>query len=428
MGIPSWNAGDQYEGIFQKFRLGLQSWCRTGKEPEAGNQDVKYYLQLQENRLKEHGLKREELIEPDQPVMSIHKISSSLPVFGSEASRFDQSLYAQSVNRTVTFSREGKTLLKQKKYVTMYETILDPAPGEKHLGQTTYVCPNCGAISKLHVLQDTGCPYCQTRYLMKDLYPKVTNYYYISSGDRSEGTWKRRKKWLVIAAAALSLIQGGYTLLTDPEFTLVEAALGCVLGFAVWAFFIYIFFSLGLLVWTFIQAGKSLPLVAATAGTKGRLARRLKEFDPAFDYAYFEGKALALARILMLSPQPEACAQYDGPPLSDRFSDVVDIQYRGGIGVGNIRKNGDRIEVVLNLFLTNTLDRNGKLKQKDEKIRIHMYHKAAFPVKQAFSILKVQCSGCGGSFDAGKVKNCPFCGKTYDAGVDDWVVTNISRA
>lgn len=427
MDIKRWDAGYEHEVMFRKFCLELQNWCRTGKEPGAGNQDMKYYLDLQEKRMKEHDLTLELQIHPEQNVQSARKIINDVPILGSEFSRFKRSLYIQDITRTSSYFKEGKRLLKRKEYLTMYQTILDPDREDKNLGRTTYVCPNCGAISTLEVLQDTGCPYCGTRYLMRDLYPKVTNYYFIDNGSKPESKWRADRNRIFLAAGCISLVQTVYTFLTDPEFGLLEAIATLPLGFGLFALGIYMIYSLSLLFRYTLKAGKSIPLVNATAGSKSKLAQKLKAFDPAFDYEYFEGKALSLARILMLSQRPDDCVQYQGPTLSDRFSDVVDIQYRGGIGVRSIRKKQDRIEVELNLFLTNILDRGGKLRQKDEKIQISMYHNAAFPVDEAFSIIKVQCPNCGGSFDAGKEKNCPYCGQPYDAGINDWIVTKISR-
>lgn len=426
MDVPNRNAEHEYSGIFRKFRLQLENWCRTGKEPGAGNQDMKYYLDLQEKRLKEHDLTMELDMESDQEVISVHKNSSCVPILGNSLSKFDRSLYTQPVNRTVTFFRQGKKLFQRKNYVSMYQTILSPDPGNKHIGKSTYVCPNCSAISTLEVLQDTGCPYCGTRYLMKDLYPKVTNYYYVDSG-REDKKLRADIKHILMAAACCGIGQIIYTFLTDAEFGLLEAVLSIPLAFALWTGALYFTYSIGLLIWTFTKAGKAISLVGATAGSKTKITRKLQTCDPAFDYEYFEGKALSLARILMLSEHPEDCVQYQGPALSDRFSDVVDIEYRGGIGVHSIRKSKEWIEMVLDLYLTNTLDCGGKLKQKDERIRINMYHNAAFPVDETFSIVKVQCPHCSSSFDARKEKNCPSCGQPYDAGINDWVVTKISR-
>lgn len=425
--MPNWNAEDQYNELFQKFRMGIQSWCRSGKEPRVGSQDMKYYLDLQEKRLKDHDLSLDLRIQPEQDVQSIHQISSDMPVLGSKFSRFDQFLYVQYVTRTLTFSRNNKELLQKKDCPAMYQTILNPDSADPNLGKTTYVCPNCSAISTIETLQDTGCPYCGTRYLMKDLYPKVTNYYFIDNGFKSESGWKTKKKQMFLAAGCISLAQVMYTFLTDAEFGVIQAFGTLLLGFGLWTLILYMGYSLWLLIYTAVQAGKSIPLVSSTAGSKAKLTQKLKCFDPAFDYEYFEGKALALARILMLSQNPDEFVQYHGPKLADRFSDVVDIEYRGGIGVRSIRKNQNRIEVELNLFLTNTVDCGGRLSRKNETIQLNMYHNADFPVDTAFSIVKVQCPNCAGSFDAGKEKTCPYCGQPYDAGINDWVVTKITR-
>lgn len=427
MSTPYWAASDAHEGIFQKFRLGLQNWCRTGKEPSAGNQDMKYYLDLQEKRLRERGLTLELELQPQDKVLSLHKIAKAVPLPGNASSRFNTSLYAQCVTRKAVFSRQGKPLLRQEKEVMLYQTILDPEPEDKNVGQTTYVCPNCGAISTLEVLQETGCPYCGTRYMMKDLYPKVTNYFCLDNGSMSEGKSRTHKKWLCIGAGCAGVIQTAVTLVVDPDFELFMAVLSLPLAFGVWFMLLYFVFSIGLLLRTVFQAGKSIPLLGATAGSKAAITEKLQVYDPQFSYEYFEGKALSLAKMLVFSPRPEERAPYRGPALGDSFADVVDMQYRGGIGVRSIRQNQDRIEVELDLFLTNTLDRGGKLRQKDEKIRIQMYHRAAFPVDPAFSIVKVQCPHCGSSFDARKQKTCPSCGQVYDAGINDWMVTKIRR-
>lgn len=417
----------KYEGLFHKFRLGLQSWCRTGKEPTVGNQDMKYYLDLQEKRLKDHDLSMKLELQPEEKIQSAHQISNSVPILGDCFSKFNQSLYFQFVTRTMEFFRGEQSLFRKSEHLAMYQTILEPDPQDQNVSKTTYVCPNCGAISTLETLQDTGCPYCGTRYLMKDLYPKVTNYYFIDTGFKPERKWKAGKKALLLAAGFFSLIQTVYTIITDPTLELPEALLAFPLGFCLWAFSLYLLSSFVLLIQTLIHVGKDTPFLGAIAGSKSKLTKKLKVFDPAFDYEYFEGKALSLARILMLSQRPDDYVQYHGPTLSDSFSDVVDIQYRGGIEVRSIRKKQDRIEVELNLFLTNILDQGGKLRRKNEKLQISMYHNAAFPVDEVFSIVKVQCPNCGGSFDAGKEKNCPYCGQAYDPGISDWVVTKISR-
>ena len=45
-------------------------------------------------------------------------------------------------------------------------------------------------------------------------------------------------------------------------------------------------------------------------------------------------------------------------------------------------------------------------------------------VSLTFYIDSIHC--CGGSFDAEKVKDCPFCGNPYPLIENDWGVTDIS--
>lgn len=72
---------------------------------------------------------------------------------------------------------------------------------------------------------------------MKDLYPKVTNFYFISSGSKSDGKWKADKKRILIAAGCMSLVQMVYTLLTDTVFEWTEAVLALPLGFGFAGFY-----------------------------------------------------------------------------------------------------------------------------------------------------------------------------------------------
>lgn len=416
-----------YDVLFKKFRLGLQNWCRTGKEPSAADQDMRYYLDLQEKRLKDHDLKLDIKMESDDEITEVHRYSVNIPIIGSELAKFDKSLYCQYVNREESYTRDGKILYKKADHPVMYQTILSPEPGEKGIGKTKYVCPNCGAVSTIEELESSGCAYCGTRYLMKDLYPKVSNYYFIENGFISDEQWKRDKRRMIMIAALGSLIQIIHTLFTDPEFTFLLAIPSFFLGFALWGFVTYLVYSGYKLVTTIKSTAKSAVLTGATAGAKNKITDRLRVYDPSFDYEYFEGKALSFARILMLGEHPEEFVQYRGKPIGGTFKDIVDVQYRGRMGVKDIRKSGGRIEAELELYLTDTLDSGGKIRHKDEKISISMYHNAEFPVDKSFSILKVECQNCGGSFDAARKKCCPYCGSTYDAGRKDWIVTDIHR-
>ena len=42
-----------------------------------------------------------------------------------------------------------------------------------------------------------------------------------------------------------------------------------------------------------------------------------------------------------------------------------------------------------------------------------------------FSMTRIACPSCGASFDATRLKNCPYCGNQYDGISDDWVLIDL---
>lgn len=174
MGTINQNTGNQYERIFHKFRLGLQNWCRTGKEPVAGDQDMKYYLDLQEQRLKAYGLTMKLDLQPDKEVMSIQQTSEMIPLVGSRFAQFMQSLYAQYLTRTVAFAKDSKELyltstlysggnIKQKEEkirLRMYHRTEFPVNRSFSIAKVQ--CPNCGG--SFDARKEKCCPYCDQLY------------------------------------------------------------------------------------------------------------------------------------------------------------------------------------------------------------------------------------------------------------------------
>lgn len=426
-----WTADQKEEQLFTKFRLGLMGWTKTGREPSAGTQDVKYYLDLQEQRLKDHGLRVELRLQPEEEIMSMQKFAANMPLFGGLTGRFQQSLYAQTMDRHVRFTRAGKEVLEHKDSVNMYQTILQPDPEDENVGRTPYVCPNCGAVSTVEGLQEAGCPHCGTRYLMDELYPKTSNYYYVSTSGASTKHINRKLRAVVVLGVISGILTTLYHLLwgafAGGDFFILEPIVSLVLGTGLFCLLYYLIFAVTTLGRLFRDAFRALPLMRATSGSKKSITQLLQSYDPDFSYEYFEGRALSLARILMLCPDPRSCANYRGPDLRGRFDDVVDLQYRGGMSIAGIDRRDRRIALDLKLYFTDTLDKGRKLKRKDETVTISMYHDGDFPVDQGFSLVRVQCHGCGGSFDAARGRFCPYCGREYDAARDDWVVTNIRR-
>ena len=90
-----------------------------------------------------------------------------------------------------------------------------------------------------------------------------------------------------------------------------------------------------------------------------------------------------------------------------------------------IEENGDYIEVTLRILMKNTYVTGRRCKKKKDTMYLRMRHNTVWKVQPDFSIVKVMCHGCSGSFDATKHRNCPYCHAEYNVGRDDWEVMEV---
>ena len=416
-----------YAEIFTKFLQQLSDWSTTGKEPDLANQDMKYYLDLQEARLKSHNVQLKINYEPEYKVTSSYQVAKHLPIV-RHFMKFNYNTYYQGVNREYAYYIDGKCKKKFKDYVTVYQTIVD---GDENLADTAYVCPNCGAIANLQTLQEEGCPYCNTHYIMEDLYPKVINYYSINTGALSSKSFDQTRKTIgtlaAIVSALITLNQIHLTADYYLYFRILSAVFTALLSFPFVFILIYFAYNISLLIGLIHTAAKSIPVSAGSKGTKNKIDRYLKKYDPSFDYEYFEGKALSLARIVLLNDDIEQATQYEGTRLDDSFKNIIDVQYLGGLGLQEYYVEGSLIVLKLRLYVETTQYKNKKIKKDRKPIVLEMIHNTKFPVDAGFSIMKVQCSSCGASFDARKIKHCPYCHSKYNIIDHDWFVRRVSR-
>lgn len=72
-------------------------------------------------------------------------------------------------------------------------------------------------------------------------------------------------------------------------------------------------------------------------------------------------------------------------------------------------------------------DGGSKIFKKNDIFRMKLCKDITKPEDYGFSIRKVQCRGCGGSFDASRIRYCPYCGREYDLKEDDWVVLDLEQ-
>ena len=152
----------------------------------------------------------------------------------------------------------------------------------------------------------------------------------------------------------------------------------------------------------------------------------MKKYDPDFSYEAFEGRIISLIRTIVFSDDRDTLSIYEGDNELSGFDDVVDMQYRGAVYIKRFEKIDDLLRVEGTAYLTDTyIDR--RVHEKDEKIRFILQKEADGQNDPGFSSHRVNCSSCGGTFDAMHQRNCPYCGNPYDLKKKDWIVKDMKK-
>lgn len=396
--------------LFEKFTSQLSSWSKTGKEPELGDWNIRAYLDLQEQRLKEKGLERKFDYTINGKVYKVGNFA-----LGQILNSYNKRLNYAYGSRTISYEKNGKILYKEKSNVPLYQLVKWPETDRGDWKKETYVCPNCSNIETVESFEENGCQYCGTHFTVSEMYPKVTNFYTLDNVADKKLNFDRL--WRLAAGALLpALLIALYIVFT-------EAGSGFGMTFLI-SFIIC--FLLGLwfspMIFSMVEY---VPVSLGITGEKNKITSALKKYDETFSYDYFEGKALSLLRMIIFAKDLKDSVQYRGGELAPAYRDIVDMNYRGGLNVTKIEKNGEYIEVTLKVYMKNTYFVKGKCRKKNDTMYVHMRHNCEWKVEPDFSIVKVACHGCGGSFDATKHRCCPYCQNKYNAGRDDWEVLEI---
>lgn len=402
------------EKIFREFARGLEEWSRTDKAPEVGNQDIRYCLELQRARLQYRNLDMEyQLRLRGEHLDNVYSTTYKDQVYTNVQ-------VCSSYLQKTTFFRNGKKLYEKEDTRRLFLTITDM---EQQRPDVTCCCPNCGAVSPTKVLLE-GCPYCHTRFVMFDLFPKVTNYIFEHDFFMNKREVKGKSlKWMlggILVTFLLSLpsiLKMGLAAL--PLFLVVSIPMGAFTG--------YFLMSLGMLFHLVGAAAGQLSKLPNVAGTKKKINRLVKSFDPFFSYEYFSGRIVNLLKIIIYAKDVSDMPVYGGQGEIPDFSDIVESVYGGSMGLNRGWVQDGFCYLDLDVYLSDIYDDGKSMERKNDIFRIVVCKSTKKQANLGFSIKKVQCAGCGGSFDATRQRRCPYCGNTYDLSEDDWVALSVQK-
>ncbi len=408
--------------IYEEFAVQLCEWSANGKVPPAGNQDIRYGLTLQKERLTKYHTKIEYCLTPRTDRQDHVKSA----VFSDM--HYSNRLVWKAYQRTTRYCTEdGKNLTlngRELLYTIITRLNHDTA-------KAACSCPNCGAVSEVSTLLD-GCPYCHTRFLISDLFPRISNFYFLRDYSLSEREAKSDQfKWMAAGAAAVFIIRipgvvmdlfHGENLFVLLFSILLSAGVGAVAGY----------FALSLSMFSHIMkdAFKQVPRASGQIAAKTKLTDFMKQYDPGFSFEYFFGKVQSLLKILIFTDDRSRLAVYDGPEDNcnfKSFDNMIDAQFEGAISLNDSRVAGDYCYLDLNVYMTDIYYQEDKLVRKSDLFQIGLCRNINKPVDYGFTIKQVNCKKCGASFDAAREKFCPYCKSQYNLRDDDWVITFVKK-
>ena len=151
----------------------------------------------------------------------------------------------------------------------------------------------------------------------------------------------------------------------------------------------------------------------------------MQKIDPTFSTEYFRDKSVSLLKLMLYSKNPQELTVCKcDKPIPEKIREIVDVTYYNS-GVDRYSINNGVCDVSVTFYTDDLHYRDGRIYNKSDKIRMSLRKVIKKPTDLGFSVMAVTCPSCGASFDAEKVKNCPFCGNAYPIEENDWVVTDI---
>ncbi len=404
--------------IFEGFISQLAKWSDDGSIPDTASLDLMYSLELQKKRLDENNLKMKYTYTP-------YLTELNRPIRTWSDKEYSNTVCCTSYIRLKEIFSNGKRKYKDKENEFCYGVITDMYDQQS---DKTYCCPNCGAIHHIKTLLNEGCPNCKTRFIMSDLFPKVTNYYAVKSyGEKSEVLKNDILKYVLTTAIIGIIISAVSAFIKNGIYVTPEDLAGCIGGGFAGAIFGYVLWAFSKVGSVFFDAARSIPKLVTQNDAKKRLPEFMLQYDPNFSYEYFIGKAIAMTKIMVFSSDYKNLAIYEGPAMENTNKDIIDIQFNHAVGLNNCYIKGAYCYLDISVYTTNTYFVNNRVKVKNEIFRMTLCKNISVAPDYGFSIRKVQCKGCGGSFDALREHNCPYCNKPYHLGDDDWVVLAFNK-
>ena len=403
------------------FLSSLSDAINKGKNITFADRDISYILSLWHERIKSKGIELEYDFHSGEGGNKFWAISDW------QDGHYESKVCSDSRGIKRVVKKSGKILYKDDKKSFVYETVTDVINGA-HPDEDSYCCPSCGRVTTIADLQN-GCSYCGTKFQMDDLFPKISSFYFLDDPSLAKGEF--RSLYFKVYAVTLFLyyflacmVYGDIflpeNLFKDVTHMLMGLTALIIANFLA-AYFGTIFF---LFIRAMVKSIVSLRTIG-TVGSRGNFEYRMKKISPEFSYEYFTSKAISLIKTAIFSEDECELMFYEGDALDPGMKDIIDINYAGALGCRKFVDEGNFVTVTTKAYFDVLYASGEKVYCKSQAFSAIFRRRTDIPVNFNFSMTRIACPSCGASFDATKIKNCPYCGNKYDIITDDWTLIEL---
>ncbi|MGN0279255.1 MAG: hypothetical protein ACI4C4_07860 [Lachnospiraceae bacterium] len=394
----------------ERMAVKMQSFARAGITPDIAGADLSYALTLQYARWKEKGLESTMEIVPLEEQMPTKKV-----YWNDEKYSYERRVSIGK--KTQKYFKDGACISTRESVVGINAIVTDTIVESSVVENDFYCCPSCGAVSRIKELM-AGCPYCQTRFLMPDLFPKVTNFYFYED-DSAQPSFL---KWAAIIGGAITfLLEIILGIIRHDISTVLIAPLVIPLG----AFGGILCSAFPYLGYAIYKASQGIGKISGSKKAERKIEKKMKALDRTFSYKLFEGQLISFLKMTLFTDDPKNLVCFEGTYIPEEYRNLIDMSYHGTVAIKNIETTGDVVKLNMSVFLRNTYCVNNNIKVKDEEIKLQVAKNVSTPTYAGLSIKKIECKTCGGSFDGSHQRRCPFCQNIYNMKEENWVITKI---
>ena len=300
----------------------------------------------------------------------------------------------------------------------LYANIVN-SKDRKIILNDTFNCPNCGAVNMIKDL-DAGCQYCNTKFMFDDIYPVVKSYY--TTFDF--GLTLPSIKTIGILCYLVGTIIAFIALLTKKYATIKLIICSLLYGLLLTPI-IYMIISFLLLISFFIRLliGSKYTPPLKVLSSKRKIKSLLLKYDPNTIYESFEGLVISYLKGIIFSPDCTKLSYYTGE--NNSFNNIVNLDYLGGMYLNEYNLKDNILTMKLVVYMLDTVCENNKLYQQKHPYNVTISKDIRIVNDSSFSIEKISCKSCGGSFDAEYVKNCPYCDSEFNLINYDYVISEV---